>query len=528
MSAVEALAPEAAPPAAPPANADLAAWLAVAAGTLGAFMAMLDISVVNSALPVLQGEIGATQSEGTWVSTAYLVAEIVVIPLTGWLERLLGLKLFLILASLMFVGFSMLCGVSPDLNTMIIGRVGQGLAGGALVPTALTIIARRLPAHQQAQGMALFASAVILGPIVGPLLGGWLTENLSWRYAFFMNLPICAALMVLLVVGLQADKGDWRELREADWAGIFGMALGLGGLTVMLEEGHREQWFSSELIRTLAAITVLGVGLITWGQLRARRPVVRLALLKNASLAAVIGLMLVAGALMFSSMFAVPQFLATIAQYNAIQSGQIISLAGVTAIVGAGIYPVAVAKVDIRVLVGGAFLVQGTAALLSTHLTAQSDGAVFGITMMLLGGGMTMAALPLQQVALSSVPEEDAGDASSLYVVSRNLGASIGLAAIASFQDQRQDLHMWQMHASLAANDPAVQQAMIDKTKFFGGGPEGLAAAYQAMDNQVMLDALVMSFNDVFLALGVVTLVVAPLAWFLRPIDPARAGGAAH
>lgn len=524
----DAALPAVAPAEPAPERADLAAWLAVAAGTLGAFMAVLDISVVNSSLPVLQGEIGATQSEGTWVSTAYLVAEIIVIPLTAWLERLLGLRMLLMTAALAFVGFSMLCGVAPDLQTIIVGRIGQGFAGGVLMPTALSIIARRLPPQQQAVGMALFACAVIVGPIVGPLVGGWLTESISWRYAFFMNLPICAGLMVLLIVGLTADKGDLSEFRNADWAGIAGMALGLGGMTVLLEEGHREQWFSSPLIRMLAGVAVVGFGLIAWGQKRSARPVVRLALLRNASLASVIALMLVAGALMFSAMFSVPQFLAVIAQYNSIQSGQVISLAGVTAIVGAGLYPVLVAWVDIRVLVGGAFLVQALAAFVSTRLTASSDGWVFGVTMMLLGGGMTMAALPLQQVALSSVPNEDAADASSLYVVSRNLGASIGLAAVASFQDQRLDVHHWQLQGSLAANDPAVQQALAQKALSFGGGPEGLMAAYRAMDAQVMVDALVMSFNDVFLALSVLTLLVAPLAMFLKPIDPAKAGGMAH
>lgn len=509
-------------------KADAAAWLAVAAGTLGAFMAMLDISVVNSALPVIQGEIGATQSEGTWIGTAYLTAEIVVIPLTGWLERLLGLRRFLIGAALMFISFSMLCGSAPDLVTMIIGRLGQGLAGGTLVPTALTIVARRLPPQQQAMGMAVFACAILLGPIVGPLLGGWLTENMSWRYAFFMNLPICGALLVMLFVGLEREAGNLSELARADLAGIAGMALGLGGMTVLLEEGHREAWFESTTIQALALVAAVGFALVAYGQLTHRRPIIRLALLRHPSLASVIALMVVAGALMFSSMFAVPQFLAAVAHYNAVQSGAVIAAAGGTAIVASGLYPLAVAKLDIRLLVGVSFLVQALAAYVVTGLSAVSDGAVMTLAMVLLGGGLTMAALPLQQVALSSVDEADAGDASSLYVVARNLGASIGLAGVASFQDQRIDVHHWQIASSLAANDSAVQAEMAARTLGYGGGPEGLAAAYRAMDGQIMLDALVMSFNDVFLALALATLAVAPLAMFLRPIDPARAGGMAH
>jgi len=297
---------------------------------------------------------------------------------------------------------------------------------------------------------------------------------------------------------------------------------------VLLEEGHREAWFESSYIRTLALVAVSGFALVAYGQVRSKRPIVRLALLRNPSLAAVNGLMVVAGALMFSSMFAVPQFLSAVAHYNSIQSGAVIAAAGVTAIIASGLYPLAVAKVDIRLLVGVSFVVQALAAYVATSLSAASDGAVMTLAMVLLGGALTMAALPLQQVALSSVGPEDAGDASSLYVVARNLGASIGLAGVASFQDQRIDVHHWQINAAIAANDPAVQADMAQKALFYGGGPEGLAAAYRAMDGQVMLDALVMSFNDVFLALAVATVLVAPLAWFLSPIDPTRAGGPAH
>lgn len=158
-------------------RADLSAWLAVAAGSLGALLATLDVSIVNSALPTIQGEIGASGSEGTWIATSFLVAEIIIIPLSAWLERLLGLRTLLLIAVVMFTAFSMLCGIATDLTTMIIGRAGQGLMGGALIPTAMTIVATRLPARQQPIGMALFGVTVILGPVVGPLLGGWLTES---------------------------------------------------------------------------------------------------------------------------------------------------------------------------------------------------------------------------------------------------------------------------------------------------------------------------------------------------------------
>jgi DHA2 family multidrug resistance protein len=234
----------------------------VAAGALGALLATLDISIVNSALPTIQGEIGATGTEGTWIATSFLVAEIVVIPLSAWLERLLGLRTLLLIAVTAFTGFSILCGVATDLTTMIIGRTGQGLMGGLLIPTAMTIVAKRLPPHQQPIGMALFGMTVILGPVLGPLLGGWLTENLSWHYAFFVNVPVCALLLLLLLLGLPHERTNWVYLREADWLGIIGMILGLGGLTVVLEEGHREEWFESPLIVQLTIVTVVGFVLL--------------------------------------------------------------------------------------------------------------------------------------------------------------------------------------------------------------------------------------------------------------------------
>ncbi len=222
-----------------PQNADITAWLAVVAGAIGALMATLDISIVNSSLPTIQGEIGASSTEGTWIATSYLVSEIVIIPLTAWLERVFGLRRFLLIMASLFMGFSMACGFSSNLTEMIIGRVGQGFTGGAMIPTGMTIIATRLPRHQQPIGTALFGSTLIMGPVFGPLVGGWLTENYSWHYAFFINLPVCAILMTFLIVGLKHQPMKLDELKQADWMGILGMAAGLGGLTVVLEEGNR-------------------------------------------------------------------------------------------------------------------------------------------------------------------------------------------------------------------------------------------------------------------------------------------------
>ena len=212
-----------------PQTADLGAWLAAAAGTIGALMATLDTSIVSASLPTIQGEIGASGAEGTWITTAYLVAEIVMIPIAGWLSKIFGLRTFLLIVTALFTAFSMMCGVSHDLGQMIIGRIGQGFTGGAMIPMALIIVATRLPPRQQPLGIALFGMTAVLGPVLGPVIGGWMTEHLSWHYAFFLNLPIGVGLLALLTLGLTGARPHWEMFAEADLLGLVGLTLGLGG-----------------------------------------------------------------------------------------------------------------------------------------------------------------------------------------------------------------------------------------------------------------------------------------------------------
>lgn len=509
-------------------SAGLAAWLAVGAGTLGAFMALLDVSIVNAALPVIQGEIGATQSEGTWVGTSYLVAEIVVMPLTAWLERLFGLRRVLLFGAVIFTVFSMICGLATDLETMIFGRVGQGLAGGTLIPTGMTIMAKRLPPRQQSVGMAMFAAAALLGPILGPLLGGWITEHYSWHYAFFINVPICAALMLLILGGLPPEHGQEARLADADWFGIAGMVIGFGSLTVLLEEGHREQWFESPLIWRLAVASLFGFALVAVGQWRARTPVMKLALLRRRALSSVLVLTVVTGCVLFSTIFIMPQFLAAISGYNALQSGRTLLLMGLASLIGAVLYPVIIARVDVRVVVACAALLSATASMMSSRATADWVGDNFTLPLFVLGFGIVFSAIPLQQAALSAVEVENAGEVTSMFNIARNVGGSIGLAAIASLMDQRLELHHWRINEQLRANDPATQERLDQLGIISGGGPDGFDNALRMLDGWIMHEALVMSFADIFTILAFLSLLAAPLVLLLDPIDPERAKGMVH
>ncbi len=501
-------------------RADAAAWLAVMAGTLGALMATLDISIVNSALPTIQGEIGASGTEGTWIATAYLVAEIVIIPLAAWLERLLGLRTFLLLAAGLFMSFSIVCGAATSLPMMIIGRVGQGFTGGAMIPTAQTIIAQRLPRSQQPIGITLFGVTAILGPVIGPLIGGWLTENFSWHYAFFLNLPLCAGLAILLLVGMPHERARLKLLADADWLGIAGLALGLGGLTVLLEEGQREQWFASSLIQIMAVVSAAGFALLFAGQVTARRPVIKLRLLLDRQFGSVALIGVALGIVLYGTAYAIPQFLAAAAGYNALQSGEVVLLSGIPSLFMMALIPLLLRTIDIRVAVGAGLIIMGVASLMDAHLTLGSAGADFTVSQLMRGVGQILGMLFLSQAVVRSVPREDAGDASGLFNAVRNLGGSLALAGISIVQDQRLWMHSRRLEETLNANSQGIQAY----ARAFGGSRAAAGQLEQVIQGQ----ALVMTFNDIFWIMGVGTLIVLPLILFLKPLPKDAAPAAVH
>jgi len=505
-------------------NADLSDWLAVAAGTLGALMATLDISIVNSSLPTIQGSIGATGSEATWVATSFLVAEIIIIPLSGWLTKLLGLRRFLLISAILFVVFSVICGIATNLTTMIIGRVGQGLSGGAMIPTAMTIIATRLPPHQQPIGSAAFGFTAIMGPVVGPVLGGWLTETYSWHYAFFINVPLSGFLVALLLIGLPKSRARLDLLADADWLGLVGLTLFLGGFTLVLEEGNREQWFQSAEIIWLTVMATIGVAMVTAGQLWAKEPIIRLSLLYDRQFSGVIVMGLAIGMVLYGSSFVIPQFLAAISNYNALQAGMIVSITGLPAITLMVLSPFIMRIFDIRLAVGIGLALLVLSAWVDTTLNAESVGGDFVESQLLRGLGIAMTFIFLNQAAISSVPVKYAGDAAGLFNTARNLGGSLALAAIATVQEQRYYFHARRLEETLSANAIAVQDRLLEMTATYGSSE----AALRALSGIISREALVMTYNDLFFLLAVVIVVVIPLALLLRPLPSDISSGPMH
>jgi DHA2 family multidrug resistance protein len=496
-------------------------WLAVFAGALGALIATLDISIVNSALPQIQGEIGATGTEGTWIATGYLVSEVVMIPLSAWLSRVLGMRTLLLTCSSLFTLFSIMCGFSHSLLFMIIGRVGQGFFGGALIPTAQTIVRTRLPPQQIPIGMTIFGLIVLLGPLLGPVAGGWLTENWSWQWCFFINIPVAIALWFLLLTGLPHEPPNLEEIAKADWLGIAGLTVGLSCLTVVLEEGQREQWFQSNLIITLSIMSAIGIAVIGIAQMRAERPVIKLRLLQNRTYASVILIIISVGMVLYDILYVLPQFLGVVAGYNAEQSGWVLALSGLPAFMMMPLLPRILARGDTRILVACGLLCFAASCFLDIHLTAQSGGGDFVYSQLLRGMGQMLAFMPLNQISVGSVARSDVADAAGFFNMARNLGGSIGLALQGVFIDRRTEVHADAIRESLTANSSLVQERIAQQGAFFAERSGDVAHGTQQAIGQIALQihqqALVMTYSDCFWVLGVGLIVLLPLVLLLKP-----------
>ena len=507
-------------------RASVADWIAVAAGALGALTATLDISITNSALPQIQGSIGATGTEGTWISTGYLMSEIVMIPLAAWLTRVFGLRNFLLTNTLLFAMFSIMCGMSGTLGQMIAGRIGQGFTGGAMIPTAQTIIRSRLPRSQMPIGMTAFGLTVLLGPLLGPVVGGWLAENISWHWCFLVNLPVCSTLALLLLLGLPAEKPHWHDFVEADWIGIAGLSVGLSSLTVVLEEGQREHWFDSRMIVWLTVLTAVGMALIAVSQFTAKRPVMRLSLMRNPRYASVILIVSAVGAGLYGVSYLIPQFLGLVSGYNAEQAGDIMLISGIPSFLMMPILPRLLGKVDFRRMVIPGLALFATSCWMDLTVTSQSVGHDFYGSQFLRGIAQILAMMPLNQASMAAVSREESGDAAGLYNMARNLGGSVGLALIGILIDRRETYHTAMIRESVTANSLTAQDYLSSTAAgFFARSGDMAYAKLQSLKllaNQIQQQSLVMTYVDTYYWLAIALLACIPLAFLLK--TPKKAG----
>ena len=416
-------------------------WLAVIGATLGNFMAVLNIQIVNASLADIQGAIGAGIDDGGWISTSYLIAEIVVIPLSGWLAQVFSIRAYLLTNAILFLAFSAACALAQDLPQMIALRALRGFAGGVLIPMAFTLIITLLPKAKQPVGLALFALSATFAPAIGPTIGGYLTENWGWKYIFYVNLAPGALMIGMLWFSLEATPMQLKLLREGDWPGVITMAIGLGALQTALEEGNKDDWFGSPFIVRLSIIAVMALALFLWVELSSKKPLLNLRLLarRDFGFGSLANFLL--GIALYGSVFIMPLYLSRIQGYNAEQIGMVLAWTGLPQLVLIPLVPRLMKRFDPRLVIGVGFALFAASNFMNIYMTTDYGSDQLFWPNVIRAAGQALAFAPLSAVATASIEAENAGSASALFNMMRNLGGAIGIAVLQTFLTKREQYH---------------------------------------------------------------------------------------
>lgn len=507
-------------------------WVAVVGSTLGAFMAVLNIQIVNASLADIQGAIGAGIDDGGWISTAYLIAEIVVIPLSAWLAKVFSVRTYLLVNAVLFLVFSMACAFAANLSQMIVLRAIQGFTGGVLIPMAFTIIITLLPKAKQPVGLALFALSATFAPAIGPTIGGYLTENWGWQYIFYVNLVPGAIMIAMLWFSLERAPMQLNLLREGDWPGIATMAIGLAALQTVLEEGNKDDWFGSPYIVRLSVIAAVALSLFLVIELNTKKPLLNLRLLGRRNFGFGILANFLLGIALYGSVFILPVYLARIQGYNSEQIGMVLAWTGLPQLVLIPLVPRLMRRFDARLVIAVGFALFAASNFMNVHMTINTAADQLLWPNVVRAVGQALAFAPLSAVATAGIEQENAGSASALFNMMRNLGGAIGIAALQTFLTKREQFHSNILTNSVSLFEEATRNRIDRLTSYFlSHGISDVATAQHkaiiAVAARVKQQANIMAFSDTFYLLGI-ALIIALVATLLLKKPGHLSGGGAH
>ncbi len=506
-------------------------WLVTISITFGTLMGTIDASIVNVAVPHLRGAVGATVEEITWVSTGFALATVLVMPLTAFLGRLFGQKRVYMFCLLLFIIGSALCGMARSLPSLVAFRILQGFGAGALQPTEQAILRQTFPPKEQGMAMAVFGMAVMLGPALGPTLGGYIVDHWSWPWIFYINLPV-GVLALFMVSRFVHEPDDIRQAnREAaalqrkhmDWAGIAFLSVGLSSLQYMLEEGGRDDWFQSPIICTFGLIALFALAAFVARELTAKVPAVDLSLFKDKVFLS--GTLV--GSVMFAMLMAVtfllPVFMQELLGFTAMQSGMALMPRSLVMMVVTPVVGRFYNKVSPRLFVGAGVLIYGFTAWQMSHYTLETNAAGVVSALILQGVAFSFLFVPLTTVAISTIERHRLADATGLNSLLRQIGGSIGLALFATLIERYNVRASAGIATHLTAARPEVTSWLTKVTYAFmsrGMDPAtASAAAKRALQYSVMRQASVLTFEKLFLLAGILFLLVLPLLFFLKKPD---------
>lgn len=508
-------------------HVSLRAWVAIFGGVVGCFMAGMNVHVTNASLPDVRGSLGASFEEGSWITTAYLVAEIIVIPITGWLVSVFTMRRVLMVGTGGFVLFSIACSMAPDINTMIIARALQGAFGGVLIPLSFQIIVTELPPSKHPFGMALFAVANNVAQAAGPSLGGWLTEAYSWRWIFYLQVP--PGLLLLAAIGWATPRAQASldKLRSGDWSGIIAMAVGLSALQIMLEEGARKDWFASSFIIETAIIAVLGLAVFVVVELRQTNPFINLRLLGRYNFGLASLMQFTFGAVVFGVVFLVPNYFAEAHGYNAEQIGLAMIPYGLIQFVMSFATPKLMRWISVRAIIILGFVIMAAGCLMNIHLDSNAAANVIVPSLVVRGIGQSFIVVALGVMAVDGLEKSELGSASGLFSTVRNIGGAIGIAVASQFVVEREKLHASRIGEAVSPFSIEFRERMVElvrrlsqqqvdpHTALYGHSAAPYREQALALMNKVVhQNALLLSYSDAFLIAGI-SMVICALGGFV-------------
>ncbi|MCC6680890.1 MAG: DHA2 family efflux MFS transporter permease subunit [Phycisphaeraceae bacterium] len=494
-------------------------WVVALTVMFGTFIVVMDISVVNVALPHMMGRFSTTMSAITWVATAYAIAGIILTTLAGWLSALIGRKRLYLLSYALFTVGSILCGCSQTFTQMIIFRIIQGIGGGALIPLSQAILRESFPEEEQGMAMAVYSMGVVLAPAIGPILGGWLTDDYGWPWIFFINVPVCVVGLFFVSAYVHDPPYLRRGVARIDWIGIVLLSLILTTLQIVLERGQENNWFQSSWITTMTVLTLAAILVLIWWELRAPHPVLDIRLLKNLPLSTGSLIGLVFGLGLFGSTFILPQFTQELLGYPALESGLVLAPRAMTLLLCLPLVGWIYQYVDARLLILFGLGIVFWSMLELSHLSLHCGFWNLVPTLMLMGTGMPFVFVTLSTITLSTVERSRMTEATSIFTLCRNVGGNIGYALIATVIARQQQVHHVQLAAHVSDTNPLFVSAYQQATGALvahGANPAQVPQLVMSLvDRMINSQARMMAYNDASLILAVLFLLTIPLVFIL-------------
>jgi DHA2 family multidrug resistance protein len=501
-------------------NLGINPWLTAVSVLAGTFMVVLDSTVVNVSLPYIAGNLSASVEEATWVLTSYLAANAIIIPITGWLSNYFGRKRLLQYAVVGFTSASFFCGFSTSLSMLIIFRLIQGVSGGVMQPLSQAVMLESFPPEERGQAMALWGLGIVVAPILGPVLGGWLTDNYSWRWVFYVNIPVGIFALAMIRRFVFDPSYIRRRSSGIDYWGLSLLVIGIGALQIALDRGQEQDWFASDWITTMIVIAAGALLILIIHELYASTPVVDLRVFKQPTYATGVVLITATGFVLYGSLVVLPILLQTLQKYPPLEAGIAMAPRGFGMLLMMPLVGLLIARTDSRLLMAIGFTVGAATLLWFSHLDLNAGYWDYFWPQLIQGLGFALLFIPLTTTTMDPIANEAMGNATSIFNLMRNVGGGVGIAVTQTLMARERQVHTNILISNISITDSSVHERLRQlQSAFIGQGSDPVTAAqraHAALWATVQQQASILSFNDAFRLMAVIFFILVPLGFFMR------------